>query len=161
LPSSSSGGVPATQVPVALQTSTPSQALLFEQLVPAETGVWLTPVTGSQASAVQGLSSSVAGGAPAVHEPAWHVSEPLQTVESLHALPFGLAGFEQVPVEGLHAPASWHVSDAVQTTGFAPVQVPAWQLSVCVQASPSEQLAPFGFTGSEQVPVPGLQVPTS
>jgi hypothetical protein len=27
----------------------------------------------------------------------------------------------------------------VQTTGFAPTQAPDWQVSVCVQAFPSEQ----------------------
>ena len=44
-------------------------------------------------------------------------------------------------------------------TGFDPVQVPAWQVSVWVQALPSLQLAPFAAAGFEQVPVAGLQVP--
>ena len=56
-----------------------------------------------------------------------------------------LAGLEQVPVAGLHVPASWHWSLAVQTTGFEPVHVPLWQVSVCVQALPSLQVVPFGF----------------
>src|SRR5437667_352120 len=76
-------------------------------------------------------------------------------------MPWGLAGFEHVPVAGLQVPASWHWSCAVQLTGFAPVQVPAWHVSVCVQASPSLQAAPLGLAGLEHAPVAGLQVPAS
>jgi hypothetical protein len=49
----------------------------------------------------------------------------------------------------------------VQVTGLAPVQVPAWQVSLCVQASPSVQLVPFGALGFEQEPVAGLHVPAT
>jgi hypothetical protein len=121
----------------------------------------VTPATASHASVVQGLLSSVGGGVPGVHAPDWHVSEPLHTVASLHAVPFGFAGFEQVPFAELQVPASWHASEAMQTTGFAPVQAPDWQVSVCVQALPSAQAVPFGFAGFEQVPFAGLQVPGS
>ena len=58
-------------------------------------------------------------------------------------------------------PATWHWSLAVQTTGFAPVQVPAWQVVVCVQALPSLQAVPLGAFGFEQTPVAGLQVPAT
>jgi len=44
-------------------------------------------------------------------------------------------------------------------TGFDPEQVPAWQLSLCVQAFPSLQLVPSGSAGFEQAPVAGLQLP--
>jgi hypothetical protein len=80
---------------------------------------------------------------------------------SLHGVAFGFAGFEQTPVDGLHVPASWHWSGPAQTTGFAPVHAPLWQVSVCVQALPSLQLSPFAFAGFEQTPVDGLQVPAS
>ena len=43
---------------------------------------------------------------------------------SLQALPFGLAGFEQTPVDGLHVPAVWHWSGDGQTTALLPVQTP-------------------------------------
>src|SRR5262249_36661352 len=56
---------------------------------------------------------------------------------------------------------SWHWSEAVHTTGFAPVQVPARQVSLCVQALPSSQVLPFGFSGLEHVPVAGVQVPAA
>jgi hypothetical protein len=40
------------------------------------------------------------------------------------------------------------------------VHVPAWQVSVCVQASPSLHEAPLAFAGlEEQMPVAALQVP--
>jgi hypothetical protein len=47
----------------------------------------------------------------------------------------------------------------VHVTGFDPEHVPAWQVSVCVQALPSLHGEPFGTVGFEHVPVPGLQVP--
>ena len=47
---------------------------------------------------------------------------------------------------------SWHWSSAVQTTGFAPVQVPLWQVSDWVQALLSLHALPLVF---------GEQMPTS
>jgi hypothetical protein len=49
----------------------------------------------------------------------------------------------------------------VHVTEFAPVQAPDWHVSVCVQASPSLQLVPFGLAGFEHCPLPGSQVPAS
>jgi hypothetical protein len=49
----------------------------------------------------------------------------------------------------------------VQVTVFVPLQTPAWQISVWVQALPSLQAVPFGFSGFEQTPVVGLHVPVS
>ena len=42
----------------------------------------------------------------------------------------------------LHVPTRWHWSLAEQVTGLLPTQVPEPQVSVCVQAFPSEQLDP-------------------
>src|SRR2546425_1172573 len=39
----------------------------------------------------------------------------------------------------------------MQTTGFEPVQTPAWQVSVCVQALPSLQAVPSAAGGFEQI----------
>jgi len=50
---------------------------------------------------------------------------------------------------------------AAQTMGFAPVQVPVWQVSVCVQALPSLQDEPSAAAGFEQTPLCGLQVPAT
>jgi hypothetical protein len=49
----------------------------------------------------------------------------------------------------------------MHTTGFEPVQIPDWQLSVCVQALPSVHDVPSTAFGFEQVPVPGLQEPAT
>src|SRR5438876_5695839 len=91
----------------------------------------------------------------------WHVSVCVHALPSLQAVPLAAFGFEQTPVDVLQVPATWHWSEAVQTTGFEPVQVPDWQVSVCVQALPSLQavpLAAFGFA-EEQVDV--LQAPAT
>jgi hypothetical protein len=63
-----------------------------------------------------------------VQVPAWQVSVWVQASPSLHEVPLLLMGFEQMPPE--QVPAVWHWSSAVQTTGLAPEQVPAWQVSV-------------------------------
>jgi hypothetical protein len=49
----------------------------------------------------------------------------------------------------------------LQTTGVVPTQLPLWQESVWVQASPSLHDVPSPFTGFEQAPVAGSQVPAS
>jgi hypothetical protein len=45
--------------------------------------------------------------------------------------------------------------------GFVPAQTPAWQVSLSVHRLLSLHGAPFGFAGSEQIPVAGLQVPAT
>ena len=106
LPSSNAGGAPLAHCPAALHVSRPSQTVALSQAVPAVFGVWLTPVTGSQASTVHGFASSTTGGEPDVQVPAWQVSAPSQTVALLQEAPFGFAGFEQAPVAGLQVPTS-------------------------------------------------------
>jgi hypothetical protein len=89
------------------------------------------------------------------------VSVCVHALPSLHGASSALSGFEQAPVDGLQAPASWHWSEAGHAFVLAPVQLPAWQVSVCVQALPSLQVSPFDFAGFEQTPLDGLHVPTS
>ena len=48
----------------------------------------------------------------------------VQPFPSLQAAPFGLDGLEQVPLDGLHVPTSWHELLAVHTTGLPPVHTP-------------------------------------
>src|SRR5206468_1476351 len=98
---------------------------------------------------------------PPVHTPVSQVSVCVHALPSVHVLPSGLAGFEHVPVAGLHVPASWHWSGVGQTTGLPPVHTPLSQVSVCVHALPSVHVLPSGLAGSEQAPVAGLQVPAS
>jgi hypothetical protein len=49
----------------------------------------------------------------------------------------------------------------VQVTGLLPVQIPAWQVSVRVQALPSLQVEPSPLAGFEQAPFAGSQVPAT
>jgi hypothetical protein len=94
-----------------------------------------------------------------VQVPDWHVSLCVHALPSLQPVPFATDGFEQAPVAVLHVPAEWHWSEAEHTTGFAPVQVPDWQVSLCVHALPSLQAVPFAADGFEQAPVAVLHVP--
>src|SRR2546428_8415862 len=122
-------------------------------------GLERRPFAGSQTAATWPWSRAVqtTGFAP-TQAPAWQVSVWVQASPSVQALPFALSGLEQVPLAGSQVPAAWHWSRAAQTTGFVPMQVPAWQESLWVQASPSVQALPFGSSGLEQVPLAGSQV---
>src|SRR5205809_532291 len=78
---------------------------------------------------------------------------------SCQLVPLGLAGSLQAPAAGSQTPAVWHWSAAVHTTGLAPTQAPAWQVSLCVHALASLQLVPLGLAGLLQAPDAGSQVP--
>ncbi len=43
-----------------------------------------------------------------VQVPASHVSVRVHASPSSQVVPFGFAGLEHAPVDGLHVPASWH-----------------------------------------------------
>jgi hypothetical protein len=50
----------------------------------------------------------------------------------------------------LHVPATLHVAAAGHVTGLEPTHAPDWQLSVCVQPSPSLHVVPLvAFVGAE------------
>jgi hypothetical protein len=85
-------GVPAVQVPP-WQVSAPLQTLLSRHAVPLSTAVLAQPDSGLQVSVVQTLLSLQLSAVPAAHAPLWHVSAPLQTLPSLHAVPFVTATF--------------------------------------------------------------------
>src|SRR5439155_1057752 len=93
--------------------------------------------------------------------PAWHVSLRVHALASLQLVPLGLAGLLQAPDAGLQTPAVWHWSAAVHTTGLAPTQAPAAQVSVRVQASPSSHGAPLSLAGLLQPPEGGLRTPAA
>jgi hypothetical protein len=88
-----------------------------------------------------------------MHVPVWHVPP-------VHGVPFGLAGYSQIPSIGLQAPALWHSSAMLQVIGV-PVQEPPWHESMRVQRSLSVHVFPSVVTGLLQVPVVGSHVPTS
>jgi hypothetical protein len=146
---------PASQVSVCVQPLPSSQAAPFDLA-----GLEQVPVAGSQVPAMWHWSWALqeTGFVP-VQTPAWHVSLCVQALASSQVAPFDLAGLEQVPVAGSQVPATWHWSCALQVIGLLPVQTPASHVSLCVQALPSSQAAPFDLAGLEQVPVAGSQVP--
>src|SRR5262249_1801442 len=149
LPSSHTGAGPPTHVP-ALQVSAVVQALPSSQGSVLFT-CWQPPA-GSHRSVGQGLPSSPSRRGPA-QVPLPQVSPDVQASPSSQAVPSALVGFEQAPVAASQVPATWHWSLAVQRTGSAPTQAPAWQVSLCVHASPSLQVVPFALLGFEQTPV--------
>jgi hypothetical protein len=119
-------------------------------------GVEHTPVAASQVPASWHWSGAaqVTGLAP-VQVPAWHVSVCVQALPSLHEEPLVFGGLlEHTPVAGLQVPASWHWSGAAHITGLAPVQVPDWHVSACVQALLSLHAVPFGVGAATHAPVP-------
>src|SRR5438094_591123 len=149
-----------TQMP-ASQASVRVQALPSSQPVPSGlAGLLQTPDAGLQMPAVWHWSAAVhtTGLAP-TQAPAVQVSVRVQALPSSQLVPLGLAGLLQTPDAGSQVPAVWHWLAAVHTTGFAPTQAPAWQVSLCVQALASLQLAPLGLAGLLQAPVAGLQTP--
>src|SRR5438093_9130482 len=149
--------VPAWHVSVCVQASPSLQAAPL-----GLAGLEHAPVAGLQVPASWHWSCAVqATGFAPVHAPAWQVSVRVHALPSSHAVPLGFAGLEQVPVVESQVPASWHWSGAGQVTGFAPVHVPAWQVSLRVHALPSSHAVPLGFAGLEQVPVVESQVPAS
>ena len=139
------------------------QALPSLQAVPSGLfGLVHAPVAGSHVPGSWHCSDDwqMTGFEP-VHAPAWHVSLRVQEFPSLHRVPSAFAGLEHVPVAGLHVPAEWQASCAVQLSGLVPRQTPVWHVSVRVQALPSLQDDPLALFGFEQTPVEGLQVPAT
>jgi hypothetical protein len=148
---------PAWQVSVWVQALPSLQGVSFAFAVGAEH--W--PVVVLQVPAVWHWSAAQTTGFEPVQTPAWHVSVCVQALPSSHGVSFALAtGAEHCPVVELQVPGVWQ-SSAEQTTGFVPVHTPAWQVSVCVQRSPSSHCVPSMSIGFEQTPVAGSQTPTS
>src|SRR2546430_17589219 len=93
-----------------------------------------------------------------VQVPASHVSVRVHASPSSQVAPFGFAGLEHAPVDGLHVPASWHWSWAAQATGAPGAQLPPSHASPTVQASSSVHVDPLGFAGVKHVAVGGGHV---
>src|SRR6266850_2572710 len=119
----------------AVHTSPTVLGLLSLQAVPLPAaGLEQVPVAESHRPATWHWSDALhTTGVEPVHTPAWQVSLCVQALPSLQAVASLVAGLEQIPLAGWHVPAAWHWSLAVHTTGFEPMQRPAWQVSVCVQ----------------------------
>src|SRR5271166_1083056 len=96
------------------------QAFVPEHEVPSPAvGLEQVPLAGSQVPAAWHWSLAVhVTGLPPTHVPLWQLSLWVQALPSLHVVPLLASGLEQLPVAGLQAPAAWHWSLAVQTTGL-------------------------------------------
>ena len=128
----------------------------------AAAGFEQVPVLGLQVPATWHWSLAVHDtGFDPTQVPLWHESVSVQALPSLHDAPLAAAGLEQVPVDGLHVPATWHWSEAVQVTWLPAVHVPDWHVSFKSHASPSLHVVPFAAVGFEQAPVLGLHVPAT
>src|SRR5881392_157761 len=155
-------GLAPVQVPL-WQVSACVQALPSLHAVPLLAfGLEHWPVAVLQVPATWHWSSALqTTGLLPVQSPLWQVSVCVQALPSLHAVPLLAFGLEHWPVAVLQVPATWHWSEAVQTTGLLPVQSPLWQASVCVQALPSLHAVPLLAFGLEHWPVAVLQVPAT
>jgi hypothetical protein len=93
-----------------------------------------------------------------VQAPFWQVSAPLQALPSPQGVLSGSSG------EGGQAPfvqvaRAWQGGGAGQTIGIPSEQVPFWQVSAPLQASPSLQGVLLGSAGGEDGQAPPVQVP--
>jgi hypothetical protein len=150
-------GVPA-QLP-AVQTSPVVQGLPSLQALPfAAVGFEQVPVVGLHVPGAWHWSDAAHVTAVPAHEPLVQTSPVVHALPSLHAVAFAAVGFEQVPVLGLHVPATWHWSDAAHATAVPP-HTPLVQTSPVVHALPSLHAVPSATAGFEQVPVLRLHVP--
>jgi hypothetical protein len=140
LPSLQTSGVPALHAPP-WQVSAPLQALPSVHDVPFATATCWQPRTGSQVSVVQGLLSLQLRADPGVQVPAWHVSAPLQTVPSGHAVPLETFACAQ-PVAGTQLSVV-HTLLSSQLSGVPALHAPPWQVSAPLQALPSLHAVPF------------------
>jgi hypothetical protein len=154
-------GVPLLQTPP-WHVSSSVQLSPSEQIEPsALAGLLHMPVAGSQVPAVwHGSMTLHVTGLPPTQTPDVHVSVWVQASPSEQADPSALCGFVQTPVDGLHAPASWHWSRAAQTVGAPPMQTPDWQVSPCVHLLPSSQAVPSATGVTAHAPVAGSQAAT-
>ena len=124
-------GLPAEHVPDTHVSAWVQALKSVHELPSGFTGFEQTPFDGLHVPAMwQLFSAAQITLVPPVHRPDWHVSDCVHALPSEHAVPFGLAGFEQTPVRGPHVPAMWHASLATHVTGFVPKHVPDWQVSV-------------------------------
>jgi len=76
-------------------------------------------------------------------------------------VPLPAFGLVHCPVAWSQVPGTWHWSSAEHTTGLAPVHVPFWHVSTCVQVLPSLQPVPLPAFGLVHCPVAWLQVPAT
>ena len=103
--------------------------------------VWLQPVTGSQVSTLQPLSSSQLIAVPAVQTPLRQLSLPLHTLPSRQPVPFS-TGVLLHPNMALQTSVV-HTLLSSQLSGVPALHTPLWQVSLPSQTSPLPQDVPL------------------
>jgi hypothetical protein len=142
-------GVPEVHVPL-WQVSSPLHTLPSVQDEPFATGVLAQPVAALQESAVQALPSSQLSGVPAVQVPLWHVSAPLQRLESEQDVPLATGVLTQ-PVAGLQESVVQTLL-SLQSGGVPGLHVPPWQVSAPLQRLVSAHDVPLATAVFWQTP---------
>lgn len=155
-------GVPPHTPPV--QMSPVVHFLPSSQPVPSIAAGFEQVPLGSQVPGVWHWSEAVQTlGVPLQFPLPSHASPVVHLFPSSQPVPLGLgAPPVQIPFAGLHVPASVQAEAPEHWTGFVPMQVPFWHLSVCVQALLSSQGVLLGaFPCAEHMPVASVQVPAT
>jgi hypothetical protein len=117
------------------------------------TAEFTQPVVVLQLSLVHALLSLQLSAVPAVHVPFWQVSLPLQTLLSLHDVPFS-TGLCVQPKTGSQASVV-HGLLSLQLRVVPALQVPLWQVSAPLHTVLSAHDVPLGSAVLAQ-PVTGL-----
>jgi hypothetical protein len=112
---------PEAQVSVVHGFESLQSAATLHELHPPM-GVCWQPLTALHVSVVHASLSLQLSAVPAAQFPLWHVSAPLQTFASAHAVPF-VTGVVVQPKAGVQ-PSVVHTLPSLQTSGVPPVQVP-------------------------------------
>jgi len=139
---------PSAQVSPVVQPLPSSQGPVLSTLA--------QPEAGSQLSLVQVLLSLQSRGVP-------EQTPPLHASPTVHALPSS----QDNPTGVFRQPMAASQLSVVQTLlssqfgAGPPTQVPAWQMSLVVQAFPSSQAVPSADSGSLHWPLAGAQLPAS
>src|SRR5215468_3859381 len=100
---------PAASLAIPFTPPVSGEGMVLSNFSVGQIGPGQSPVAGSQVPDGQTVA------VPGVHVPLLQVSGFVQALLSLHAVPFGAAGFEQVPEAGSQVPTRWQESNAVQT----------------------------------------------
>ena len=114
-----------------MQLAAMMHRLLDAHMKPSGTGGFeQVPFDGSQKP---GMWQGSGGGGqmvpkPPWHTPAWQVSPLTHALPVPQLVPSDAFGFEHTPVAGLHTPAVWQVSSAVQVMVEPPWHAPDWQV---------------------------------
>src|SRR2546425_1230076 len=133
-----------------------------QSLQPASAGVEQLPVAGSHVPATWHWSRAVqVTGLLPTQLPLWQESLCVQALASLQVVPFVAVGVEQLPVAGLHVPATWHWSRAVQVPGFFFLMIRLPPRSTLFPSSALFRSLQPASAGVEQLPVAGLHVPAT